>query len=521
MAAMELIKENIEYEQLLGENSADTVVKGEYLIPDTHPDVAEVLMVDVKPTIVNKEVMQDKVYLEGQLEYNVLYLAKEEEKMGIHNVSYTDKFSNYVDIKGAEHKMSCEAEYFIEHMDCTVVNERKIALGGIIKLKAAVYKDYSFEIVKDLADNKSVQMLKSPTTVDKIVGTASGDLIAKSHMQVSMDKPQIGNILKCDVNVHKKEVKLLEDKVQVTAFAQVELLYRGKDTRDLVYMKDDVYMTKEMELQGVQPSMEVFSDFKVDAMEYNVKEDDLGERRMVDVEALINSTVKVMYKDEIDMIEDAYSPQMVMELSKMDYALNVMHGQNSLETIVKENLELDEHMPKPVAVVMATGKVAIVDKKLVENKVVVEGILNVDIVYRSSDEDKYVSKVSDQLPFSCSVDVPGSKIDMQCVAKAALESIEANVEANTIAIKAVVSVQTRVNYVTHKDFLVEIIPAEEEVPKKKASITIYVAQPGDNLWKIAKKYLTTIEQIIKINSLDNTENVKPGQKFIIPGRAVI
>jgi LysM repeat protein len=521
MAAIELIKENIEYEQLLGENSADTVVKGEYLIPDTHPDVAEILMVDVKPTIVNKEVLQDKVYLEGQLEYNVLYLAKEEERMGVHNVSYTDKFSNYVDIKGAEHKMSCEAEHFIEHMDCTIVNERKIALGGIIKLKSAVYKDYRFEIVKDLTDNKNVQMLKSPTTVDKIVGTASGDLIAKSHLQVSMDRPQIGNVLKCDVNIHKKEVKLLEDKVQVTAFAIVELLYRGKDTRDIVYMKDDVYLTKDMELLGVQPSMEVFSDFKVDAMEYNVKEDDLGERRLVDVEALINSSVKVMYKDEIDMIEDAYSPQMLMELSKKDYALNVMHGQNAVETIVKENLELDKDRPKPISVVMTTGKVAIVDKKLVENKVMVEGILNVDVLYRSSDEDKYVSKISDQLPFNCSVDISGSKIDMQCVAKAALESIEASVEANTIAVKAVVGIQARVNYVTYKDFLVEITSIEEEIPKKKSSITIYVAQPGDTLWKIAKKYLTTKEQLVKINSLDDTETIKIGQKFIIPGRAII
>lgn len=521
MAAMELIKENIEYEQLLGENSADTVVKGEYLIPDTHPDVAEILMVDVKPTIVNQEVMQDKVYLEGQLEYNVLYLAKEEEKMGVHNVSYTDKFSNYVDIKGAEHKMSCEAEHFIEHMDCIIVNERKIALGGIIKLKAAVYKDYSFEIVKDLPDNRNVQMLKNPTTVDKIVGTTSCDLIAKSHLQVSMDKPQIGNILKCDVSVHKKEIKLADDKIQVTAFALIELLYRGKDTRDLVYLKDDVYLSKEMDLQGVQSSMEVFSDLKVDAMEYNIKEDDLGERRIVDVEAIINSTVKVMYKDELDMIEDAYSTQTLLELTKKDYALNVMHGQNSCETIVKENLELDTSMPKPVSVVMTMGKVAIVDKKLVENKVVVEGILNVDVVYRSSDEDKYISKISEQLPFNCSVDIPGSKIDMQCVAKTTLESIEASIEANTIAIKAVVNVQARVNYITHKDFLVEISSVEDEIPKKKASITVYVAQPGDTLWKIAKKYFTTIEQLVKLNTIDNDEGIKVGQKFIIPGRAVI
>jgi LysM repeat protein len=521
MANIELIKENIEYEQLLGENSADTVVKGEYLIPDTHPDVTEILMVDVKPSIVNKEVMQDKVYLEGQVEYNVLYLAKEDEKTGVYNVSYTDKLSNYVDIRGAEHKMSCEAECYVEHMDCTIVNERKIALGGIVKLKSEVYKDYSFEVVKDLADARNVQMLKSPTAVDKIVGTVTGDLMAKSHMQVSMDKPQIGNVLKCDVNVHKREVKVLEDKVQVAVFALVELLFRGKDSKDIIYIKDDVYLSKELELQGAQSSMEMMADFKVEAMEFNIKEDDLGERRLVDVEALINSSVKVMYKDEIDMINDAYSPQMLMEMTKKEYALNVMHGQNSVETIVKENIELDPKMARPTSVVMTMGKVTIIEKKLVENKVMVEGILNVDVLYRTGDEEKYIEKASEQLPFSTAVEIPGSRIDMQCTAKATLESIEANVEANTLAVKAVVNVHSRVNYITHKDFLVEINTVDSEVPKKKSSITIYVAQPGDTMWKIAKKYFTTIEELAKVNNIEDVESIKVGTKFIIPGRAVI
>ena len=173
MAAIDLIKENIEYEQLLGENTADTVVRGEYLIPDTHPDVARILMLDVKPSIISQEVMQDKVYLEGQVEYNVLYLAKEESGMGVHTVNYNDKFANYVDINKAEHKMLCEADCYVEHMDCNIINERKIALGGVIKLKSAVYKDYKFDVIKDISDSSNIQTLKKPVMVDKIVGTGT------------------------------------------------------------------------------------------------------------------------------------------------------------------------------------------------------------------------------------------------------------------------------------------------------------------------------------------------------------
>ena len=48
---MELIKENIEYEQLLGEKIIDNVTNDEFVIPDTHPDVNEILLVDTKGKI--------------------------------------------------------------------------------------------------------------------------------------------------------------------------------------------------------------------------------------------------------------------------------------------------------------------------------------------------------------------------------------------------------------------------------------------------------------------------------------
>ena len=156
---IDLVRENIEYEQLLGENTADTVVREEYVIPDTHPDVKKILMLDVKATISSREVIQDKVYLEGQIQYNVLYITKDQERSDVENVIYTSKFSNTIDIMGAKPEMLCDSECFVEHMECKIVNERKISLEGILKLKAEVYKNFSFQIVKDIEAVKDVQYL--------------------------------------------------------------------------------------------------------------------------------------------------------------------------------------------------------------------------------------------------------------------------------------------------------------------------------------------------------------------------
>ena len=41
-----IIKENIQLEKLVGEESVSIPVKEEYLIPDTHPDVYKILSLD-------------------------------------------------------------------------------------------------------------------------------------------------------------------------------------------------------------------------------------------------------------------------------------------------------------------------------------------------------------------------------------------------------------------------------------------------------------------------------------------
>jgi len=111
--------------------------------------------------------------------------------------------------------------------------------------------------------------------------------------------------------------------------------------------------------------------------------------------------------------------------------------------------------------------------------------------------------------------------NMDAITKVYLEMLEASVEVGNISIRAIVRAQCKVCYNAKKKFLVDLQASENEVPKKKASIIIYVVQPGDTLWQIAKKYFTTKEEIMAINDMAENADIKPTQKLIIPGRAVV
>ena len=109
---------------------------------------------------------------------------------------------------------------------------------------------------------------------------------------------------------------------------------------------------------------------------------------------------------------------------------------------------------------------------------------------------------------------------MKAIVNSNLEAIDASIEANTIAVKATISVGAKLSYEVNKEFISDVIELDEEPKKKKASITIYVVTKGDTLWSLAKKYNTTMDAIVKMNSIENPDNIEIGDKLIIPGRAI-
>ena len=48
------------------------------------------------------------------------------------------------------------------------------------------------------------------------------------------------------------------------------------------------------------------------------------------------------------------------------------------------------------------------------------------------------------------------------------------------------------------------------------SMVIYLVKPGDTLWKIAKKFGSTIEEIARINGIEIIDKINVGEQLFIP-----
>jgi LysM repeat protein len=60
-----------------------------------------------------------------------------------------------------------------------------------------------------------------------------------------------------------------------------------------------------------------------------------------------------------------------------------------------------------------------------------------------------------------------------------------------------------------------VVVAPKPPTQKPVKQKVYTVQPGDSLWKIAKKNKTTINAIVQLNKIDEKATLKPGMTLII------
>lgn len=519
MSQIDVIKESIQNEQLIRENSNNNVLKGEYLIKDSHPDVHQILGVEAKATITNKETLADKIMIEGQINYSVMYLSEDESKItSINSVSLSEKFADYIDLNNEEHKVTCEVECVIEHIQASIMNERKIAIDGIRTMKWQLFRVGEFEFIKEIDGREDIQIKRKSEEINQIKCEKDIELMGKSMIKVTMDKPEIEEILKCSMNLHKKEVKLGESKIYFGCYCKIEVLCKGKDENDIFLLQDDVYLSKEEEAIGVSGDM--MSSHQIDIVNSDnmITSDDLGENRIINVEFMVKGTVKVISKEIIDVIKDAYSPAQSIDLTKKKYEVGIVHGIVPSELIIKDNLYPKDENDKISCIIYATGCPVITDKSVEDDKIKIEGIIKVSVLYKTADDNCKIDMCNGEIPFTSVIDLKGTKPNMVVLCKVHLENLDANVEANTIGVRSTLSISAKVCYKVTREWIVDMVEGVDEKECKKSSVTIYVVNVGDTLWDLAKKYNTTMDSLIKINELESPESLTQGKKIIIPGK---
>lgn len=144
-----------------------------------------------------------------------------------------------------------------------------------------------------------------------------------------------------------------------------------------------------------------------------------------------------------------------------------------------------------------------------------EGEVKLEFIFASDNISRIDTKQC-VLPLNFSVDVP----DLE-------QGCNINTDIDIIRDDFVIDGRGGVNSNIDLEFNIDIsktvainvidqIEVDETRQKEICSMIIYFVKPGDSLWKIAKKFKSTVEDIARVNNIEDVDKIYPGQQLFIP-----
>ena len=180
-------------------------------------------------------------------------------------------------------------------------------------------------------------------------------------------------------------------------------------------------------------------------------------------------------------------------------------------------MEVKETQGKVLQICHSQGKIKVDRTRIVENGILVEGVVQIKVLYIISNDDMPFYSMEAMIPFSHVIEANG--IDESCVyfLRTDLEQLSTTmVDSNEIEVKIVLNLNVLVLCREEISLIEEIEETPLDIKKiqNMPGITVYIVQQGDTLWDIAKKFYTTAEQIRQMNQLTQDE-LKPYQSLML------
>ena len=80
-----------------------------------------------------------------------------------------------------------------------------------------------------------------------------------------------------------------------------------------------------------------------------------------------------------------------------------------------------------------------------------------------------------------------------------------------------IDMEFRVNVSNFRNInIIDDIETQDLEREDQYSMVIYFVKPGDTLWNIAKKFRSTVEDIARVNDIENVNYIQVGRQLFIP-----
>lgn len=511
---IETNNETINLCEVIATENRNVMVEGELIVPDIKPDILSVADVDADIFITKREIKEGRLHIEGIADVGAIYLA-EDEHTSIRSLNNMFNFYEIIDIQGINEESILEISITKNQIEFKVLNGRKIGVRISASLNVTVRNNCEHTFIKEIVDDRNVEVLSKEIEFSNLSSSRSQDIEINETITLGQENLPISEIIKANIRVVNPDYKISYNKILAKADAIINIIYiSDSENQSIETFEAIVPVMGFINYEDLNESSSIKLEFSVKSFTLRPIYQDLKSMSF-SVESDMEVRADIYKQNKITVISDLYDPDVNLNCSYE----NVSIISELINT--NENVEMVQGLMVPelddIKILTIKAFPTINNRNILDGKIAVEGNVAFDILYYNESKRIIESKKVD-LPYQQVLKIPEIKSNMEVGISVNTDNVEyRKVDSSQIQIK----VNMNLNVFVREEMRLEginSISVDESPLAEIPSIVIYYVKPNDSLWKIAKKYRSTVDEIKEYNMLKD-DLIFPNQQLIIPKRS--
>ena len=487
----------------------------DFNVPDAKPDVGRLIQYKGRISMDDVHLADGKGILRGDLQVDILYVG--EENGIISSITAKLPFEETLNLKDIVNGDKLCLKWEIEDLTIRLIHSRKLNIKALVTFYGAVDETEQVRLPVAL-DATDISVRKKTVRFLGLTVHKKDTLRVKDEYTIASNRPDISGLIWYTMDIRGLDLKPEENIVKARGELTVFVLYESEDTETPVqWLEYSLPFSGEVECPDC--TEELIPDIEVSVMHQSleVKPDADGEERILVSDVVLELDMKFFREEEYSLVTDVYTPLRECVPEGKNEVLEKLLVRNFSRCRITDRIQVKETQGKILQLCHSQGKVKIDKTKIVKNGIQVDGIVQMKVLYIMGNDDMPFYSTEVMMPFSHMVEAQGIRDDSVYYFHTELEQLATSmIDSNEIEVRAVVSLNALVLQCREEKIIesIEEQPLDMEKIRSMPGITVYMVKQGDTLWDIAKKFYTTMEEIISMNDLED-DQVSSGQPLIL------
>ncbi len=302
-----------------------------------------------------------------------------------------------------------------------------------------------------------VEIVCQEETVQQVIGERAVQTVVRGAITIPKPKPPTEQILAVRAQVVDQEEEIIPGEVIVQGKLVLNVTYVADfPSQPVHHVRGQLEFAESVPIPGARPGMDVVKQITIERVRAEV--DPKNPKRIV-VTVILRIFVKVTESESKKLLVNL--PGAVNRFKREEVKLDIVKAIGHRQVVVSDQIDILQlfcgKKPCPKEIIDTIADATINKKEVLNDKVIVEGVLTVQIIYVADWATQPVHHAHLELPFVEFVEVPGARPGDMVFVGVRIEDVSARVKNGCeIMVTAVLETTARVLEQIKKLLVVQI-----------------------------------------------------------------